>query len=79
MAVKFEFAKIFELKEQQVLITKREDDDKYEVVQTSDFGDFQTSLALGFEDEKKREECFNTYNLDNAQKFLDIINGMMGG
>jgi len=79
MATKFEFAKIFELEDYQVLITKDEDDEKYRIMQSTQLEDCMPSLALGYELESTRDKHFNEYNIDNAQKFLDMLKKVMEG
>jgi len=76
---KLKFAKIFELGDYQVLITKEyePEDNTFKVVQTTYLEECRLSLALGFEKEKKCNECFDNYNEDNAQNFLTQIQSML--
>jgi hypothetical protein len=76
--MKIQFARIFELENNQVLIMKDEDSEEtYQVNQMSDFGDFKTSLALCFNSEGIRDACFDSYTSENAQSFVDYINNMI--
>ena len=76
---KLKFAKIFELGDYQVLITKEyePEDDSFKVVQTTDLEKCRPSLSLGFEKEEKCTECFDNYNEENAQRFLTQIQSML--
>lgn len=76
---KIQFAKIFELETHQVLITKDyEDHEKFKVNQITDLEDCMPTLALVFDDEEKRDKCFDDYNEENAKKFLANILKMLG-
>jgi hypothetical protein len=71
------FAKLFELKYHQVLITKEDTEDEFNVAQQTDLGNVQPKLSLCFDVEKKRDKCFNDYNQENAEKFISVIKSML--
>jgi hypothetical protein len=62
-----------------VLITKEYDNDNdiFNVVQTTNLDGVRPSLALGFKSESKRDECFNDYNEEKAGIFLQTIRKML--
>ena len=74
---KIQFAKIFELETHQVLITKDFEDDIFKVNQTTDLDGCVPTLALGFDNEDKRDKCFDDYTEENAKKFLETIFKML--
>lgn len=72
------FSKIIELTEYQVLITKEfsHDDDAYTVKQTTEIDGVGMSLDIGFDDEIKRNEYFDSYSEENANAFIEMINDL---
>jgi len=75
--MKIEFAKLFEIEDYQVLITKEDTEDGFNVTQQTDLGEVRPSMSLGFDAEEKRDKCFLEYNKENAEKFLSIIKEML--
>jgi len=79
--MKLTFAKLFELKNHQVLITKEYEYDgkvdTFKLVQTTDLKDVRPSIGLGFDDEKKRDEAFDNYTEKDANNFLKTIKKML--
>lgn len=71
------FAKIFELEKHQVLITKEYEDDKFRINQTTDIDSCVPTLALIFDNEEKRDQCFEDYTKDNAIKFVENVVKML--
>lgn len=73
------FAKIFELDEHQVLITKEyePEDDSFKVVQTTDFEDVRPAVAWVFKDESVRDKCFDDYKESQAKEFVKSIQEML--
>jgi hypothetical protein len=75
---KITFAKLFEFKDYQVLVTMEfnEKDDSWKVNQQTDLGDFRPNIAVNFYDEKSCQKCFDEYHKGHAQNFIDTINKM---
>jgi hypothetical protein len=71
------FAKLFEIEYYQVLITKDDVEDGFNITQHTDLGDVRPSMAIGFNTEEKRDKCFDDYSKNNAEKFLSIIQSML--
>lgn len=71
----YQFARIYDLDEGQVLVTKeiKTDEQKYELNQLTILDGVAISLALGFKNEKKVDEAFDQYDKIFARKFLDSI------
>ena len=69
--MKTHFAKIFEFENHQVLVTKDDSDDGFEVVQATDLGTMCPLMKVGFKTEKMRDKYFNEYDEKIAKHFLD--------
>lgn len=71
------FAKIFELEDFQVLITKQfeneEDETEYHVVQTTMVTGVEFNMSLVYTDRDKANEIFNTYSENDARAFIEQI------
>lgn len=71
------FARIFELPDHQVLITKidaEEDiDSPFKVVQTTLHRGVKADISLCYAEEEKRDEIFQTYNENNAESFVVTV------
>jgi len=68
------FAKLFNLGENQVLVTLGEyDDDKgvTHLIQITDIEGVEIKVKLGFKNETKAQEAFDSYNRTNAIKFFN--------
>lgn len=76
---KITFCKIIELENHQVLIMKATDPDDYQflVNVTTDFEDVRPSIGMGFDDEAKRDKCFEDYNEEQAKKFIETMKEML--
>jgi hypothetical protein len=72
-----EFAKIFEIEDHQVLIMKDDTEHEFEVKQIVDFDEVRPVMSLGFDSEEKRDECFNNYSKENAEKFYNVVSNML--
>lgn len=80
--MKNKFAKLFEFEENQVLVTKHDEEvaeNEFKVIQTTycELGHFD--LAVGFDDEEKRDLYFDEYGEGIAIEFLDIVNNLCNG
>lgn len=76
--MKYEFAKLFNVGDHQVLITKEYDavSDEYKVVQTTHLDDMVPTMALSFTHEDNMEECFTNYGEADAQSFIETISDL---
>lgn len=74
--MKIVFAKLFELGNHQVLITKEEEDSGYYIAQSTEIESGRAILTIGFEKEEKRNEQFDRYSETEAMKFINVIEGM---
>jgi hypothetical protein len=73
------FAKLFEIDNNQILITKDYDydEDVYLLKQRTSFDEVDPSMSMSFDSEEKRDNAFNDYNQDNAQKFLNLVSSVI--
>lgn len=77
--MKNKFAKLFEFKECQVLVTKDFEENaetEFKIVQTTHCNHVVIDLALGFDDEEKRDSVFEKYGKKEASEFLKTINNL---
>lgn len=74
--MKHTFAKIIELDNHQVLVTKdfNSETDKYEVTITTHLDGVAPSATLGFATEEKAHECWNQFDQDQAEAFVHQMN-----
>lgn len=74
------FAKIIELPDHQVLVTKGLDDDgDYTLNVTTRFPGVDPSIKVGYATDEAATEAFNDFNEDGAKAFIDHITEIMGG
>jgi len=67
------FAKLFTFSEHQVLVVVEynDDEDFYELIQTTRIKGIQVELKLSFRDEWVAQGALHDYGEDNAQQFLE--------
>lgn len=75
--MKNEFAKIFEYKGSQVLVTKIDDEDDEDApffikIEIRNIQEYDFRLKLGYEEENIRDENFNDLTQVNLTKTLDL-------
>lgn len=73
--MKNQFVKLFEFKEHQVLLAKDYDtndnnEDEFIMTMTTALDSVQPSMNAIYNSEEKRDEEFEKYNRDSAEKFL---------
>ena len=73
---KIQFAKIIELDDNQVLITKinSTDEDKYNLVIRTSYEGFTAQISAEYTDENVRDADFDKYDSGNATAFIESIN-----
>lgn len=74
------FAKLIELKEGQVLITKSYKDEKqnpYALDINTLFQGISFTHSAYFSDEESRDKVFNEYNENDAQNFFNSIKNLL--
>lgn len=77
--MKNKFAKLFEFEENQVLVTKLDDEDsekEFKLIQTTQNDIGKIDLAVGFDDEEKRDAYFDEYGEEIAIEFLYMVNNI---
>lgn len=67
------FAKLFQVEDMQVLITKDFEEDTATIREQTDFVDIRPSLTFGFESEEDRDEAFENYGQEQAESFIKTI------
>lgn len=74
-----EWAKIFNLKESQVLVINDYDteEEKYQVTQTGYVGGMQVSIILSYDNEKEANKVFRTYTEKDAESFYSSVKQLM--
>lgn len=78
--MKNKFAKLFEFEENQVLVTKHDEEreeNEFKVIQTTHCEGLEIAMAVGFDDEAKRDAYFEKYEEKIAIEFLDLVNDML--
>lgn len=78
--MKNKFAKLFEFEDNQVLVTKHDEEgeeNEFKVIQTTHCEGLQIDMAVGFDDEEKRDNYFEKYEKSRAIGFLDLVNDMI--
>lgn len=78
--MKNQFAKLFDLEDHQVLITKDEDEDakEFSITQTTQIDGCDPSASLFFTNQDIRDSAFDSYNKEAAQRFLDSMIELLG-
>jgi len=73
------FAKLFDVGNNQVLLTKdyNEESEKYEIKISASISDIRYSVSLGFNSENSRNEGFDNYNEENAERFQSGITSLL--
>lgn len=64
------FAKIFIVKNYQVLVTKRYDEEEHLLIMETKFPDFMPELKMGFHDERALNKAFDEYDQKQAELFI---------
>lgn len=69
------FAKLFDLKKGQVLVTRNYDDDDsdspYKVQQVTEINGIRATIGFCFKGKKIADKCFNDYSEKTAQDFYN--------
>jgi hypothetical protein len=73
------FAKLFEVKDHQVLVTKtyNSENEEHNIIQFTLVDGIQVSVKASFIKEDGATEAFNNFNQENAETFFDSILKMM--
>lgn len=75
-----QFAKLFQVGDKQVLVTKTfEDDGTFGIKQETSLENVKPALIAGFEDEESRDGAFEKYEQELAENFIQTIEGLLIG
>ena len=68
------FAKIIEVREHQVLITKELDSesDELKLNVRTDFEDYSQTISLRFNTLERRDKAFEEYDISSAEKHINV-------
>jgi len=74
------FCKVFQVAEGQVLIIKNfsDEDDEYKIDQITETENIRMTIGLGYEKEEVRDQNFEKYSQEDAEKFVKILNNLRG-
>lgn len=73
------FAKIIELKDYQVLVTKEyePEEDIYKVVMKTSFEDFEPEMKMGFKSQESCDKYFEKFDETDAELFISDMKSVM--
>ncbi len=78
MIFKNNFAKLFDFKKHQLLVTKEfdegnEDGKEFHVLQRVEFANFKVNISIMAKTEEQRDEVFNNYDHKMASDFMKWV------
>lgn len=74
--MKNKFAKLFDFEENQVLVTKHNEqyvNNEFQVIQSTYCDSTEVSMTVGFNDMNLRDAYFDAFETQNASAFLGVI------
>jgi|VirMetMinimDraft_7_1064189.scaffolds.fasta_scaffold89366_2 hypothetical protein len=72
-----QFAKLFQVDDKQVLITKIFEDDIFSIKQQTSLEEVIPIITLSFNDEEERDFDFDGYNQEVAEDFIKTIENIL--